>query len=151
MSGDVGVFDIEPLIERITNAQIFKGVEESADLDAALQAGSPRTPWAFVVVANQQSPSPIGTSEYQTQKLDTVVNVVVAARNYRRADRNPRISDDLKGLLIPLRQLLLGWAPAEGYNGFGLIGGKLEKYTNATAWWIEAYITDYYTQVQPQP
>ena len=146
-----GPFDISAVITRLkTLVPALKLVQGSADLATAVTSGAPQTPMAFVLLAAEQAPQTYGSSEAHVQTVRTTINVVFAVRNYRATELGAQVSDDLNAIVTASRDAILGWAPNTYYSNFELAGGRLDNYTNATAWWVEAYSINYFLRVMPQ-
>jgi len=155
MADSTGPFDIGTVVARLdSGSQLLKGVQGAAELATALQAGAPQTPMAYVLLAHETSDDTYGSSELHRQTVHVLINVAFAVRNYRTADLGAQVKDDLRSVVAEARELLLGWMPTQvpdiNCSGFDLKGGKLESYTNATVWWVEAYQLTYFIEVTPQ-
>jgi hypothetical protein len=148
-----GPFDVGLIIARLkANVAQFKLVQGCADLATAIAAGGPpQSPCAYVLLAAETSPQSYGSNEVHRQSVRTTVSVVLAVRNYRTAELGAQVTDDLVAIIRATRGAICGWQPGQLYSGFDFTGGRLENYTNATAWWQEAYSVNYFERVIPQP
>lgn len=144
-------FDSTLLIARLATSTLLKSVEGSAELATAMAAPNPRTPSGYVMLASERGDGFFGTSEPFVQRSNTQVEVAFCVRNYKVSELGMQAKDSLRNILIEARALIVGWIPpVDGFTGFSFLGGRVESYTNANLWWVEAYGTNNITRVIPQ-
>lgn len=147
---NVGPFDIQCVIDRLVETpELFRGVEGAAEYEAAELQGATSTPWAFVLVAGDQAKPHSGASSgLLVQSAQALVGVVIATRNYRRADLGKAAGADATSLVRRTRCRLLGWVPPGARDPIDLHSGRLMKQGGGFMWWQDVYRVNFRIEVR---
>ncbi|MDP1696498.1 MAG: hypothetical protein Q8L45_01715 [Xanthomonadaceae bacterium] len=145
----LGPFDITPVIDRLrASVPTLRQVAGAAELDAAMNSVNASTvPAAYVLPALESAGETRGSSQRLIQIVSVTVAVVIAVRNYRRADLGSAAGADLGGVVAAVRSAVLGWTPPGGEKPFDFKAGRLERRQDAALWWQDLYRTQYRIEV----
>lgn len=147
----VGPFNVTPIIDALrTSVPALRLVGGAADFSAASEASAVVTPACFVLLATETAKPQSGAATVAVQAITARINVVLASRNYRAAERGAQSSAELSELIAAVRTVLLGKTPpgmAPGQaTAVELVSGELSLYRDATSWWREIYQTTYWSR-----
>ena len=120
---------------------VLKSVE-AASAFASLTNAPPhhKRPAAFVVPITESYSQNIGGASLVRQKLTQTFGVVLAI------DAMPRrkASDDaaaIETLKQAVRDCLVGWIPAPGYEAVEVINGRTQRIQDKVIWWLYQFRT----------
>lgn len=133
--------NLAPIIERIRDeCPLFLLVGGAAAFERATTEGLTTVPAAFVLPARERAaPSPFMDRTVE-QMVDFSFSVAVAVRNLSDSTGAAAV-DELEFIRAPLRDALLGWPPADGYNGCEFDTGDFLAFMNGVLWWGDVYRT----------
>lgn len=136
---------IDEIVSRLAAAKDSLGlklVEGVASFQAAYENAPPATPAAYVVLA-EEVPGPNPWSGEVLQQTRIVAGVCFTLANV--ADpRGAAAAHDLKALRLAVKNSLLGWSPATGYDPLErgrchLLGFR----PGGLMWWQDTYYSTY--------
>ena len=146
----VGPLTLAPIAERLRGVTELRGVEGVADMESAVQAGGPKqSPWAYVLPGREDARPSTGTTEALIQSVNTLVGVVICARNLRQAGTAEAATADIQPVIQVVRTRLLGWRHPAARTAFDFHSGRVLQHTAGLIWWQEIYRTDYRIEVRP--
>lgn len=142
-------FDTQLIIERLRlHVTALRDVFGAADFAAVKNLADFPAPCAYVLMARDKAAEAHvpghgerGTQVRATQRLVVNFGVILAVRNYR-AQRGQPAADDLKAILGPARDALLGYVPdVPGARPCQLVQGDLSDYDASTVLWTDVWQT----------
>ena len=137
--------DLGPIVQRVVDrVPAARRARFAISLPAALQdaaAAGTGELWVYVVPgsisANQND-----AAGAVSQQVTVSFSVVVIVKNVRDA-RGDGASDQLNGLLGPLRKVLQGWAPPWANTPVELSRGRIAGFSDFVSVWQEDFLTGY--------
>ncbi len=138
-------FDHRQVIQRLeTLGDVLQLVGTSADYATMKTLTNFRTPSAYVLLAQESAAeNPPGNSGGRVrQKVDVLVGVVIAVRNYRYDDAEK--ADALAPILDAVRGVIIGWTPSLPMaRPMQFVTGKALDSDSSTLLWADVYATQH--------
>jgi hypothetical protein len=143
-----GPIALEPIIERLeSQLQDWKQFGGAADLESAQKGKAQITPAGFVLLANDQPRPPEGSTQRVIQRVITQFGVLIAVRDYKRADRGAGQAEELRQRVREVRSTLIGWRHPD-CNTSTRLGGRcrLLGFREGVLWWQDIYSAEYHVR-----
>lgn len=134
---------ISETIDRIkATVPSIKLVDGAAGFQAAAESNPMATPCVFVIPL-EESPGPSVVADVVIQRVMAKVGVIFVLRNLKDA-KGVAAQEDLQVLRNAVKEQLLGWQPAAGYDPLERGPGHLLAFRDGHMWWQDIYQSSYY-------
>lgn len=135
--------NLAPVIARLAaQCPLFREVAGAAEADAAMQAGTPNAPTAYVVQAAET-----GGDNYlvgpSAQRVESYFTVLIVVRTAAGSARGEQAQADLEVHRVAVRDALLGWQDASAMGEPCLFAeGRLADWKpGGILWWADTWRT----------
>ena len=134
--------NLAPIIAKLQDAcPQFNLIGGAAEFERASN-GLTALPAAFVLPARERGTDSPFANQIVEQNVGAEFSIVVAVKNVSDATGAAAV-DELEAVRTPVRDALLGWAPADGYFGCEFRSGDLLAFNNGVLWWGDVFSTAY--------
>lgn len=133
---------IDEIIARLRTLDALKLVAGAAGFQTAVESNPTVTPAAFVI-PQAENPGRGLAVDVVMQLVEASIGIVFVVRNV--ADpHGVAAQQDLAPLRQAVKELLLGWIPADGHAPLERGVSNLLVFQDGHMWWQDIYMTSFY-------